>query len=72
MSTLPTETDNLALELIEASGCPDRVIAIAARVAALAARIRAQEAQVVPPHLRASPATLPPGVVKLCGRRARL
>jgi hypothetical protein len=44
MSTLPTEADALALELVEASGQPERVIAIAARLAALAARLRDREA----------------------------
>jgi hypothetical protein len=65
MSTLATEADALALELIEASDRPNRVLAIAANLAALAVRIRHQEAGEVPANLRAHPADFPPGVAAI-------
>ena len=40
--------------------------------AAVAAQLHQQEAAVVPPHLREPPRELPPGVVRMCGGRARL
>ena len=64
------DLDALALQFLEASS-DLRVLAIAARLAELAVRAHQQEAAVVPLHLRQAPAALPPGVVKLCGRRAR-
>lgn len=65
MSTLATEADALALELLEASGRPGRVLAIAANLAALAVRIRDQEAGVIPANFRLNPADLPPGVAAI-------
>jgi hypothetical protein len=65
MSTLPDEADALALELIEASNRPERVLAIAANLAALAVRIRHQEAEAIPANLRAHPADFPPGVAAI-------
>ena len=60
MSTLGTEADALAIELIEAAGDEKRTLAIALRLTALAVRLHQQEAAVVPPHLREAAAALPP------------
>ena len=65
MSTLPTEADALAIELIEAAGDEKRTVAIALRLTALAVRLHQQEAVVVPPHLREPEPVLPPGVAAL-------
>lgn len=64
-STLATEADSLALELVEASHKPARVLAIAARLAALAADLHQREAVAVPPHLREAPHILPDGVAAI-------
>lgn len=71
MSTLATEADALAIELLESAEHPHRVMLIAGQLAVLAGRLHEQEAAAVPEHLRAAPRALPPEVVKLCGRRVR-
>ncbi len=64
-STLATEADALAIELIEAAGDEKRTVAIAVRLTALAVRLHQHEAAAVPPHLREPEPVLPPGVAAI-------
>jgi hypothetical protein len=64
------DVDVLALELIESSDRPARVLAIAGRLAVLARHLHQMEDVAVPPHLRLAHSGLPDGVVRLCRRRA--
>ena len=62
--------DRLALAMLERPGDPRRTILAAAQLGALAAEVRELEEGAVPPHLRVTPADLPAGVTRFCGRRA--